>query len=159
MPLVPFSGGQGTNCDKMVNAREADAFFRHRFDGVRVMTKWMKTGIAGLAVAGTLAVTAAPAEAQRYRYRDRDRNDRAALAIGAGIIGLGLAAGLSNRRYYDRGYYGGGYYGGGYYGAGYDPYYDRGYYRPRYRSHYRQRCRSRVVFDPYYGDYVRVRYC
>jgi hypothetical protein len=125
------------------------------FDGVFVMTKWMKTGIAGLAVAGTLAVTAAPAEAQRYRYRHRD-NDRAALAIGAGIIGLGLAASLSNRdRYYDRGYY-----RSGYYGYGYDPYYDYGYYRPRYRrSYYRNRCRSRLVFDPYYGDYVRVRYC
>ena len=68
------------------------------------MTKWMKTGIAGLAVAGTLAVTAAPAEAQRGRHRYRD-NDRAALAIGAGIIGLGIAAGISNRGgYYDRGY-------------------------------------------------------
>jgi len=113
------------------------------------MTKWMKTGIAGLAVAGTLAVTAAPAEAQRWRgHRYRD-NDRAALAIGAGIIGLGIAAGLSNRGYYDRGYYRGGY--------GYNDYY---YDRPRYRrSHYRQRCRSRLVWDPYYGDYVRVRYC
>ena len=112
------------------------------------MTKWMKMGVAGLAVAGTLAVTAAPAEAQRYRhYRD---NDRAALAIGAGIIGLGLAASLSNRGYYDRGYY----------GYGYDPYYDYGYYRPRYRrSYYRTRCRSRLVWDPYYGDYVRVRRC
>lgn len=139
----------------MVNAKELPAFFLHRFDGVTVMTKWMKTGIAGLAVAGTLAVTAAPAEAQRYhRYRDRG-NDRAALAIGAGILGLGLAASLSDRRgYYDRGYY-----GGRYYGTGYDGYYDRGYYRPRYRGNYRQRCRSRVVFDPYYGDYVRVRYC
>ena len=109
------------------------------------MTKWMKMGVAGLAVAGTLAVTAAPAEAQRYRYRHYRDNDRAALAIGAGIIGLGLAASLSNR---------------GYYGAGYDPYYDYGYYRPRYRrSYYRTRCRSRLVWDPYYGDYVRVRRC
>ena len=117
------------------------------------MTKWMKTGIAGLAAAGTLAVTAAPADAQYRRYyRDRD-NDRAALAIGAGIIGLGLAASLSSR---DR------YYRGGYYGYGYDPYYDYGYYpryRPYRRAYYRARCRSRLVWDPYYGDYVRVRYC
>ena len=115
------------------------------------MTKGMKTGIAGLAVAGTLAVTAAPAEAQRWRHRDLDRGDRAALAIGAGILGLGLAASLSSR---------GGYYDRGYYGYGYDPYYDRAYYRPRYRrGYYRNRCRSRLVYDPYYGDYVRVRYC
>jgi hypothetical protein len=124
------------------------------------MTKLFKTGIAGLALAGTLAVTAAPAEAQRYRYRDRDLGDRAALAIGAGIIGLGIAASIANRGgYYDRGYY-----GGGYYGAGYDPYYrggyNRGYYDRRYRrSYYRNRCRTRTVWDPYYGDYVRVRYC
>lgn len=125
------------------------------------MTKWMKTCIAGLAVAGTLAVTAAPADAQRRHYRHRD-NDRAALAIGAGIIGLGIAASLSNRdRYYGGGYYDRGYYGGGYYDRGYDPYYDRGYYRrSSYRRGYnRNRCRSRMVFDPYYGDYVRVRYC
>jgi hypothetical protein len=120
------------------------------------MTKWMKKGLAGLVVAGTLAATAAPAEAQRYRRHHRN-NDGAALAIGAGIIGLGIAASLSDR---DR-YYGRGYYGGGYYGRGYDPYYDRGYYRrSNYRrGYYRNRCRSRMVFDPYYGDYVRVRYC
>ena len=127
------------------------------------MTKWMKTGIAGLVAAGTLAATAAPAEAQRYRRHHRN-HDGAALAIGAGIIGLGIAASLSNRdRYYGGGYYdrGYGYYGGGYYGAGYDPYYDRGYYRRSSyrRGYYRNRCRSRLVFDPYYGDYVRVRYC
>ena len=124
------------------------------------MARLLRTGIAGLAIAGTLAVTAAPADAQRWRHRDRDRGDRAALAIGAGIIGLGIGAAISSRRggYYDRGY---GYYGDPYYRRGYYPaYYDRGYYRPRYRrGYYRDRCRSRLVWDPYYGDYVRVRYC
>ena len=121
------------------------------------MARFLKTGIAGLVAASAIAVTAAPADAQYRRYRDRDR-DRAALAIGAGIIGLGIAAGISSRR---GGYYGDYGYYDPYYSRSYYPgYYDYGYYRPRYRrSYYRNRCRSRLVFDPYYGDYVRVRYC
>ena len=74
------------------------------------MTKWMKTGIAGLAeIAGTLAVTAAPAEAQRWHgHRHRDR-DGAALAIGAGILGLGIAASLRTSGVCNDGLYRGGY--------------------------------------------------
>jgi hypothetical protein len=110
------------------------------------MSVWKK-GVLGLAAVSTLAVTATPADAQRYRhYR---HGDRTGLAIGAGLVGLGIGAAIasSNRGYYDRGYYGDPY-DSGYYG---DPYYGNGY---GYRH-----CVSRRQWDPYYGRWVRVRYC
>jgi len=118
-----------------------------------VMTRFLKTSIAAATAAATLALTAAPADAQRWRHRDRDRDRDAALAIGAGILGLGIAASLADNRR-------GGYYYDDYY---YQPrrYYRSGYYPRRdYRSrYYRSRCVTRWHFDPWYGDYVRVRYC
>ena len=111
------------------------------------MTKLLRNSVAGLALASTLALTAAPADAQRYRRYHRHHDDDAAWAIGAGIIGLGIGAALSNRSrgsYYDDGYYGRGYYNRGYYS------------RSRY---YGRRCVTRYEYDPYYDDYVRVRNC
>jgi hypothetical protein len=109
------------------------------------MTRPFRKAVTGLAIASTVALTAAPADAQRYRRHHHNDNDTAAWAIGAGILGLGIGAAIasSNRnRYYDR-------YGG---------YYDRGYaYAPR--RAYSRRCATRWEYDPYYGDYVRVRYC
>jgi hypothetical protein len=105
------------------------------------MTTFFKKTVAGLTIASTLALTATPADAQ-YRYRHyRHHGDRTSLAIGAGLIGLGIGAAISNRSgYYDDGYY---------YNRGT---YDRGYYGYR-------RCVSRWEYDPYYDQYVRVRYC
>jgi hypothetical protein len=124
--------------------------------------------IAGLALASTVALTAAPADAQRYRRHHHD--DDAAWAIGAGIIGLGVGAAIasSNRRdgyygsgYYDRGYYDRGYYGRGYYDGGYyaAPYYRGGYYAGGYGRGYGRHCVTRRVWDRYYGGWTRVRYC
>ena len=137
------------------------------------MRSFIGKSIAGLAIASTVALTAAPAEAQRYRRHHN--NDDAALAIGAGIIGLGIGAAIasSNRRdryygdryydSYDRGYYGRGYYGRGYARGGYygDPYYrgyDRRYYRGG-RGYANRHCVTRRVWDGYYGRWTRVRYC
>ena len=124
------------------------------------MTSVLKKVVLGLATASTLAVTATPADAQRYRRYHRHHGDDAAWAIGAGIVGLGIGAAIasSNRGYYGRGYggyydpyYGGGY---GYSSYGYDGYYGRGYY-----DGYRRHCVTRRQWDPYYGRWVRVRYC
>jgi hypothetical protein len=124
------------------------------------MRNLFRKSIAGLALASTVALTAAPADAQRYRRYHRHHGDDAALAIGAGIIGLGLGAAISsNRGYYGNGYYDRGYYGRGYYGDGY---YNRGYYaRPYYGRgrYYGYHCATRRVWDGYYGRWVRVRYC
>jgi hypothetical protein len=130
--------------------------------GVFVMTSVLKKVGLGLAAVATLAVTATPADAQRYRhYR---HGDRTGAAIGAGIIGLGIGAAIasSNRGYYNRGYYNDPYYGS------YDPYYgnsyayngyDNGYYDQGYYQGYRRHCTTRRQWDPYYGRWVRVRYC
>lgn len=126
------------------------------------MKNVIRKSIGALIAAATLATVATPAEARRWRHHRGD-ND-AALAIGAGIIGLGIGAALaSDRRYYDRyydPYYDRGYYNRGYYHGGY---YDRGYYAPRYRSGYYHRygrdCFTRRVYDPYIGRRVKVRYC
>jgi hypothetical protein len=105
------------------------------------MTKFLKKTVAGLTIASTLGLMATPADAQyRYRYRHRDHTSA---VIGAGLIGLGIGAAISssNRgRYYDDGYY---------YNRGS---YDRGYYGYH-------RCVTRWEYDPYYDQYVRVRYC
>jgi len=105
------------------------------------MTKFLKKTVAGLTIASTLALVATPADAQYRYYRHYRHHDHTAAVIGAGLIGLGIGAAISNRGgYYDNGYY---------YNRGY---YDRGYYGYR-------RCYSRWEYDPYYDQYVRVRYC
>lgn len=145
------------------------------------MTSVLKKALLGTAMAATAAVTASPADAQYYR-RYRSHNDDAALAIGAGILGLGVGAAIasSNRGYYDRGYYGNsyGYYGNGYngyYGNGYGSYYGNGYgsygsypysgyggydgyYGRGYYDGYRG-CTTTRQWDRYYRRWVRVRVC
>lgn len=147
----------------MVNASAFRAFFRaagwHEQEYC-IVNSVLKKGLTAAVAAATLGTIAAPADARHYRRHYYDRDNDAALAIGAGIIGLGLGAAIasSNRGYYDP-YYGSGYYapryGYGYgpsYGYGYHPgYYNRGYYGPR--------CYTRRVYDPYIGRRVRVRYC
>ena len=130
------------------------------------MTSVLKKTIMGLGVAATLLATASPADAQYRRYNRGYRHDNTGVAIGAGILGLGIGAAIasSNRsRYYDP-YYGGyssygyGYsqpYYGGYssYGGGYyDPYYGNGY-------GYGYRCTTHRQWDPYWRRWVRVRTC
>ena len=102
------------------------------------MTSVLKKVVLGLTAASTLAVTATPADAQRY-YRHYRHHDDAGLAIGAGILGLGLGAAIASS---NRGYYGPSYYYG-------DPYYGYGY----------RGCVVRRHWDPYWGRWVRVRYC
>jgi hypothetical protein len=119
------------------------------------MANVLKKTIIGLAAVSSVVVAAAPADAQ-YRRRHRGDDD-AAWAIGAGIVGLGLGAAIASGNrggYYDRGYYGDGYYGRGYG-------YDRGYgYGSGYGYGYgRRHCVTRREFDPYWGRWVRVRYC
>lgn len=118
--------------------------------------------------AAVLAASASPAEARRY-YRDRDNTG---VAIAAGVVGLAIGAALassSRDRYYRDRYYDGYYYDRPYY-RDYPRYqyryydrrysydYDRYYYDRPYR-HYRQRCVTRRVYDPYLDRRVRVRYC
>src|SRR3954464_12496354 len=77
--------------------------------GVYVMTSVLKKTIMGLGVAATLVATASPADAQYRRHYRGYRHDNTGVAIGAGILGLGIGAAIasSNRsRYYDP-YYGG----------------------------------------------------
>ncbi|MDB5670781.1 MAG: hypothetical protein JWO25_1740 [Alphaproteobacteria bacterium] len=123
--------------------------------------------IAGVVLASTVALSAAPADAQRYR---RHHGDDAAVAIGAGILGLGVGAAIASssrnrgyygNNYYDDRYYGNGYNDGGYYNSGY---YDRGYYGGSYgRGYdgyaYNRPCTTRRVWDGYYRRWVRARYC
>ena len=86
--------------------------------GSRNMRNLIGKSIAGLAIASTVPLTAAPAQAQRYRRHHK--NDDAALAIGAGIsglhytdmaamgagiIGLGIGAAIASSNRRDR-YYG-----------------------------------------------------
>ncbi len=114
------------------------------------MNQLLKKAGLGLVLGATMLTAAAPAEAQRYRHRDR--GDGGA-AIVAGIAGLAIGAAIasSDRRYdYDRRYYR----SHGYYPS--NGYYYRDNYR-RYRGY--ERCRTRWVWDPYYGERVRVRYC
>jgi hypothetical protein len=125
------------------------------------MTSVLKKAVLGTAMAATALVTASPADAQYRRYRHH--GDDAAVAIGAGILGLGVGAAIasSNRGYYDP------YYSGyGYSSYGYDPYYSgygyngyNGYYGRGYYDGYRRHCATRRQWDPYYGRWVRVRYC
>jgi hypothetical protein len=120
------------------------------------MTSVFKKTALGLAAVSTLAMAASPADAQYRRYRHH--GDDAGIAIGAGILGLGIGAAIasSNRGYYgySSGYYDP-YYGGGY---GYAPSYG-GYYGQGYYDGYRRHCVTRRQWDPYYGRWVRVRYC
>ena len=129
------------------------------------MTSVLKKALLGTTMAATALVVASPADAQYYRYR-RHHGDDAALAIGAGILGLGVGAAIasSNRGYYDP-YYGSGYYSRGYYGGYSDPYYSGygsygGYYDPYYSGYgYRYRCTTHRQWDPYWRRWVRVRTC
>jgi hypothetical protein len=117
------------------------------------MANVLKKSLIGLAAVSTIAVTASPADAQYRRYRHH-RGDDAAVAIGAGIIGLGIGAAIASG---NNGYYGRGYYGNGYYGRGYG--YDRGYGYGYGYGYGRRHCVTRREFDPYWGRWVRVRYC
>lgn len=85
------------------------------------------------ALAGSAAMTAAPAQARDY-YRHRGGGDDAAIAIGAGVVGLALGAALASDRhdrYYDDHYY-------------YD---DDYYYRERPRVYYYN------TYPQYYYNY------
>jgi hypothetical protein len=114
----------------------------------------------GLGVAATLVATASPADAQYRRYNRGYRHDNTGVAIGAGILGLGIGAAIasSNRGYYGGyGNYGYGYsqpYYGGYssYDSYYDPYYGNGY-------GYGYRCTTHRQWDPYWRRWVRIRTC
>jgi hypothetical protein len=123
--------------------------------------------ITGLTLIVGLAATAVPADARSWRHH-RGGGDDAAIAIGAGIIGLGIGAAIASD-HNDRGRYYSSYdydpYYGSYYAPAYGGYYGYRSYRPRYygayyggRDYYRG-CYTRRVYDPYIGHRVRVRYC
>jgi hypothetical protein len=129
------------------------------------MTSVLKKCVMGIGVAATLVATASPADAQYRRHYRGYRHDNTGVAIGAGILGLGIGAAIasSNRGYYGNGYYSGysdPYYGGyssysdPYYGgySSYDPYYGNGY-------GYTYRCTTHRQWDPYWRRWVRVRTC
>ncbi|HEY1146835.1 MAG TPA: hypothetical protein VGE84_10895 [Allosphingosinicella sp.] len=132
----------------------------------------IKKGIGALMLAATVGAAVTPADAQQFRHfrHHRHHGSDAGLAIGLGIIGLGIGAAIaSSGRRYDR-YYGDPYYGDGYYrgdyGRGYYDrgYYDRGYYGQGYYGDYYgygydRRCYSERRYDPYTGRRYRVRYC
>ena len=121
------------------------------------MTSVLKKAVLGLAAASTLAITATPADAQYRRYRHH--GDDAAWALGAGIVGLGIGAAIASSNHpYNNGYYADPYYNGyGYNSYGYSGY---GYAPPApYYGGYARHCVTRRQWDPYYGRWVRVRYC
>ena len=127
-----------------------------------------------VASVGAMVLATTPAEAQRGRggyYRGGGggwhggghwggrgyyRGDRTGLAIGAGLLGLGVGAAIASS---NRGYYGGGYYGGGYYGGApyYGGYYAPGYYAPGPYYGYAPRCWNDRQWDGY--GWRRVRVC
>jgi hypothetical protein len=118
------------------------------------MRKYLAAGLAALTFAGTIAAGAASAQpyrSQPYRSRDYDRRhyrDDSGAAIAAGIAGLAVGAALANggRGSYSNGYY----YGPSRYA--YEHYYGPRYYGPRH-------CRTREVWDSYYGGYVEQTRC
>jgi hypothetical protein len=122
--------------------------------------------ITGLALSVGMASIAVPADARSWRHHGG--GDDTALAIGAGIVGLGIGVALASDhgggRYYsyDDGPYYGSYYGSYYGPPPYRAYYGYRSYRPGYygsRHRYRGGCYTRRVYDPYIGRRVKVRYC
>ena len=87
------------------------------------------------------------------------------MAIGAGILGLGIGAAIasSNDGYYNRhgAYHNDPYYGGyGYNGYGYNGYANTAIMAvAAIMTAMRRHCTTRRQWDPYYGRWVRVRYC
>jgi hypothetical protein len=142
------------------------------------MNKLLKSSMLGIGAAASLVAASTAADARPYhRYHRHHGGDDAAIALGAGIIGLGVGAAIassSHDRYYDRGYYDRGYYGRGY-GSYYDPYYGGGYgyggyydgyyarpYRGSWGYGYRHRarhCFTERRYDPYWGRSTRIRVC
>lgn len=112
------------------------------------MRKFLAASMAALTFAGAIGVGAASAQPYRYRDYDRHRHDDAGAAVAAGIVGLALGAALANggRGSYADGYY----YGPPRYAYNY-------YYGPRYGGP--RHCRTRMVWDPYIGDYVQQTRC
>ncbi len=120
------------------------------------MRKFIAAGLAALTFAGSIAV-AGSANAQS-RHRHHDNNDGAAIAAGIAGLAVGAAIASSNNRYryydpyaYPQGRYSNGYY----YGPRTSAYGYYGYNSPRYRS----RCRTTLVWDPYWGQYVERTRC
>lgn len=121
----------------------------------------------GLIAGATLVAAAAPAEA---RWRGRDRGDRTALAVGAGLVGLGVGAAIASSgrdRWdrWDRGYRGGWDRRGGWGWRGrYDPRFaGPGWGGPGwgYRDRWGPpvRCWRERVWDDWSGRWRRVRVC
>lgn len=115
------------------------------------MRKFITVGLAALTLAGGLG--AASANAQEWRGGHRHGGSGAAVAAGIAGLAIGAAIASDHGRYYDRhdGYYRDGYY----YGPparAYGYYDDRGYYD-------RRRCVTRMVWDPYWGEYVERTRC
>lgn len=123
------------------------------------MRKLIATGLAALTFAGSIAAASA-ADAQS-RYRRHRHNDNTGAAVAAGIAGLAIGAAIASNndrryRYYDRYEYPRGRYYGGYYYGPRRYAYDHYGYAPRYRARY---CTTRLVWDPYWGEYVERTRC
>lgn len=113
------------------------------------MKKVLTGALAALILAGATAATVTPAAAQPFRgyhggwggYHGGYRGWGPGVAVGAGLVGLAVGASLAA----DHPYHG---YGYGY-GYGPAPYYGSGYYG----------CRTHLRWNPYWGEYERVRAC
>jgi hypothetical protein len=104
------------------------------------MKKLIAGALAALAVTGGAAATATPAVAAPWHGGSYHHGGGwgAGAAVGAGLVGLAVGAAIADHPHYA---YGPGYYAPGYYGSGY------------------YGCRSAVRWNPYWGDYQRVRAC
>jgi len=117
------------------------------------MRKFITAGLAALTLAGGLGAASANAQ----EWRGGHRHDGSGAAVAAGIAGLAIGAAIassSHDRYVDRGY-GYGYDRGYVYSApvrAYGDYDGRGYYE-------RRRCVTRMVWNPYWGEYVERTRC
>jgi hypothetical protein len=111
------------------------------------MTGLIKKTVMAVALGATAISAAAPASAQRwhgggYGWHGGGHYYRGGwgpgAAVGAGILGFALGAAATSSPRYGYGY---------------------GYYDRPYGYDYYPRCHRVMRWDPYYDDYVPVRYC
>ena len=103
------------------------------------MKKLVAGALTALTLAGGSVAIATPAAAESWHggYYRHGGGWGPGAAVGAGLLGFAVGAAIADHPHYGYGYR-------PYYGAGYGPDYG---------------CRTAVRWNPYWGDYQRVRAC